>query len=229
MDLWRIGIVGNSNWKQYFDQKAETHGASVKSSDYFDDTSFFVQRDNILNWLGELKDKQILDAGCGVGAFSEPWVRDNTVYGVDFSEKSLEFAADRGLKTLNGDLGALPFESGTFDVVVCIGVIQLIEDYEPIINELARVTRPGGTLLIQTLHKGSLQRKILGLFERSKKFDRMYEMDDLARVFVRAGFTSVEFLKQYHPFQVVTKSNMTGTLADSFCTSFAIRGSKKSG
>ena len=229
MDLWRIGIVGNSNWKQYFDQKAETHGASVKSSDYFDDTSFFVQRDNILNWLGELKDKQILDAGCGVGAFSEPWVRDNTVYGVDFSEKSLEFAADRGLKTLNGDLGALPFESGTFDVVVRIGVIQLIEDYEPIINELARVTRPGGTLLIQTLHKGSLQRKMLGLFERSKKFDRMYEMDDLARVFVRAGFTSVEFLKQYHPFQVVTKSNMTGTLADSFCTSFAIRGSKKSG
>ena len=221
--------MGNSNWKQYFDQKAETHGASVKSSDYFDDTSFFVQRDNILNWLGELKDKQILDAGCGVGAFSEPWVRDNTVSGVDFSEKSLEFAADRGLKTLNGDLGALPFESGTFDVVVCIGVIQLIEDYEPIINELARVTRPGGTLLIQTLHKGSLQRKMLGLFERSKKFDRMYEMDDLARVFVRAGFTSVEFLKQYHPFQIVTKSNATSTLTDSFCTSFAIRGSKKSG
>jgi len=70
---------------------------------------------------------------------------------------------------------------------------------------------------------------LLGLFERSKKFDRMYAMDDLARVFVRAGFTSVEFLKQYHPFQVVTKSNVTGALADLFCTSFAIRGSKSSG
>jgi ubiquinone/menaquinone biosynthesis C-methylase UbiE len=221
--------VENSNWKQYFDQKAATHGASVKSSDYFDDMSFFVQRNHILSWLGELKNKQILDAGCGVGAFSEPWIRDNTVYGVDFSEKSLEFAAARGLKTLTGDLGALPFESGRFDVVVCIGVIQLIEDYEPVIAELARVTKPGGTLLVQTLHKGSLQRKLLGLFERSKKFDQMYAMGDLTRVFSRVGFDSVEFLKQYHPLKVVAKNRTSGTLTDLLCTSFAIRGSKKKG
>ncbi len=220
--------MGNSQWQQYFDQKASTHGASVKSSDYFDDTSFFVQRDHILQWIGPLAGKQILDAGCGVGAFSEPWTRDNSVVGVDFSEKSLEFAAGRGLKTLPADLTALPFAAGSFDLVVCIGVIQLIEKYQPVLAELARVTKPGGMLLVQTLHQGSLQRKLLGMVERSKKFDRMYEMAELRDEYVRLGFASISFLKQYHPLKAVTPSESFGGFTDHFCTSFAIRGIKNS-
>ena len=206
--------MGNSQWQQYFDQKAATHGASVKSSDYFDDDSFFVQRDHILQWIGPLAGKRILDAGCGVGAFSEPWTPANAVVGVDFSEKSLEFAAARGLQTLSADLTALPFESGSFDLVVCIGVIQLIENYQPVLAELARVTKPGGMLLVQTLHQGSLQRKLLGLVERSKKFDRMYEMAELRDEFDRLGFGEASFLKQYHPFKTVASSDSFGGIGD---------------
>lgn len=220
--------MSNSNWKQYFDKKAETHGASVKSSDYFNEESFFMQRDNTLRWLGELKGKTVLDAGCGVGAFSEPLVANNTVYGVDFSVKSLEFAAGRGLITMSEDLTALPFEKGKFDVVLCIGVIQLIEQYVSVIKELARVTKPGGTLLIETLNRGSIQRKLLKLFERSNKFDRMYAMDELKDVFIQHGFEQVEFMKIYHPFKFVTKSSGQGALSGTFCTSFAIKGRKKS-
>lgn len=220
--------MSNSNWKYYFDKKAEVHGASVKSSDYFDDASFFMQRDNTLHWLGEISGRQILDAGCGVGAFSEPLAKQNTVYGVDFSEKSLAFAAGRGLHTVTGDLTALPFENGTFDVVMCIGVIQLIEQHMPVLAELARVTKPGGTLLVQTLHKGSLQRRILGLFEQSKKFDKMYTLGELANAFSLYGFERIEFLKMYHPFPFVTVGKEE-RLTDSFCTSFAIKGSKSIG
>ena len=221
--------MSNSKWKNYFDQKAEHHGSSVKSSDYYDDTSFFMQRDNTLQWLGELKNKEILDAGCGVGAFSEPLVGQNRVYGVDFSEKSLEFAAARGLSTIVGDLTALKFEDGKFDVVLCIGVLQLIEQYMPVIQELSRVTAPGGMLLVQTLHQDSIQRKVLKLFERSKKFDKMYAMDELKRAFLQHGFEHVEFLKMYHPFQFVTKGRGEGILSDMLCTSFAIKGRRRIG
>lgn len=217
--------MSNSKWQQYFDEKASTHGASVKSSDYFDDASFFMQRDHILHWLGDLSGKAILDAGCGVGAFSEPLAGDNVVYGVDFSAKSLEFAAARGLHTRTGDLTALDFVDGTFDVVLCIGVIQLIPGYEQVLQELARVTKPGGTMLIQTLHKDSVQRKLLRLFEQTKKFDRMYAMSELKAVYGTLGFGEVEFLKMYHPFQFVT-SGKAGSLTDLFCTSFAIKGRK---
>ncbi|WP_282937953.1 class I SAM-dependent methyltransferase [Paenibacillus sp. RC67] len=215
------------NWKQYFDNKAETHGASVKSSDYFNEESFFMQRDHTLRWLGDCRGKQILDAGCGVGAFSEPLVKDNTVYGVDFSEKSLEFAAARGLKTMTDDLTALRFENNKFDVVLCIGVIQLIEQYKSVIRELARVTKPGGTLLIETLHKGSIQRKVLRLFEKSKKFDQMYAMDELKKLFIQHGFENIQFLKLHHPFKFVSQSSGEGQLSSMFCTSFAIKGVKK--
>ncbi|SDF29817.1 class I SAM-dependent methyltransferase [Sporolituus thermophilus] len=218
----------SNNWQRYFDQKAQTYGASVKASDYFDDASFFMQRDNILRWLGELRGKEILDAGCGVGAFSEPLTGQNTVYGVDFSEKSLEFAAARGLKVIPGDLMTLPFTDNKFDVVLCIGVIQLIEQYKPVIAELARVTRPGGILLVQTLHKRSLQRKVLGLFE-PKKFDRMYDMDELKQSFTDCGLEAMEFLKMYHPFKFVSQSGDVGAWSDIFCTSFAIKGRKKIG
>lgn len=220
--------MSDSHWRRYFDAKAEVHGASVKASDYYDDASFFMQRHNTLTWLGAMEGKDILDAGCGVGAFSEPLVARNNVYGVDFSEKSLEHAAARGLRTVAGDLTALPFPAGRFDVVLCIGVIQLIGQYMAVIEELARVTKPGGTLLVQTLHKGSLQRKLLGLFEANKKFDRMYGMDELKDAFSRCGFGEISFLKMYHPFRFVTTSS-GGGLADIFCTSFAIKGRKRDG
>lgn len=219
--------MSNTKWKQYFDNKAETHGAAVQSSDYFSDESFFMQRDHTLSWLGTLKGKEVLDAGCGVGAFSEPLVGQNTVYGVDFSVKSLEFAAGRGLKTMPGDLTALEFPNGKFDVVLCIGVIQLIEQYEDVIRELARVTKPGGTLLIETLNKSSVQRKIVTMLEKGKKFDRMYAMDELKQLYVKYGFEQTEFLQLYHPFKFVTKGSGAGMLANSFCTSFAIKGRKK--
>ncbi len=220
--------MSNDAWKNYFDQKAERHGASVKASDYFDDASFFMQRDNTLRWLGAQSGKEILDAGCGVGAFSEPLVKDNTVYGVDFSEKSLAFAAERGLVTQTGDLAALPFADGKFDVVLCIGVIQLIENYRPVLQELARVTKPGGTLLIQTLHRGSIQRKLLKLVETQKKFDKLYSMAELEQVFAECGFEDISFQKLYHPFRFVT-TGAKGALTDLFCTSFAIKGRKKRG
>ncbi|HWQ61537.1 MAG TPA: class I SAM-dependent methyltransferase, partial [Negativicutes bacterium] len=154
-------------------------------------------------------------------------VAANTVHGVDFSAKSLEYAAARGLKTHVGDLAALPFEDGFFDLVLCIGVIQLIDDHLPVLRELARVTKPGGTLLVQTLHRGSLQRKVLAFFEKSHKFDRMYAMDALAADFAACGLGDLEFLKLYHPFRFVTTGG-AGETGDFLCTSFALKGRKKS-
>ncbi|MNR05050.1 hypothetical protein D3C85_1210580 [compost metagenome] len=108
-------------------------------------------------------------------------------------------------------------------------MIQLIEQYRAVISELARVTKPGGTLLIETLHRKSWQRKLLRLFEKTKKFDQMYGMDELKKVFIEHGFEQIEFLKIYHPFPYVTKGSSEWKAYDRLCTSFAIKGIKKHG
>lgn len=218
--------MSDSSWKDYFNNKAKTHGGSVMTSDYFNEKSFYMQRENTLKWLGDLKNKEILDAGCGVGAFSETLVKDNSVYGVDFSEKSLEFAKKRGLNTCTGDLKALPFEDGKFDLVLCIGVIQLIREYEKVIRELARVTRPGGTLLIETLNKNSVQRKVYSFLNRDKKFDLMFSKEELRRLFEGLGFKNIEFMSLYHPADFVTYKKDEGFIDKYFSTSFAIKGEK---
>ena len=220
--------MSDADWKQYFNDKAAAFGGSVKTSDYFNEKSFFIRRDNTLQWLGELKDKEILDAGCGVGAFSEPLVSKNMVCGVDFSEKSLEFAKQRGLKGYCGDLGQLPFEDGKFDLILCIGVIQHIKEYKKIIVELGRVVKPGGTLLIETLNKFSVQRKLLDFIGKSNKnFDLMFGKEELKSLLVSLGFEDIEFMSMYHPMEFVTYSKNEGIINKYFSTSFAIKGRKR--
>lgn len=219
--------MSDAGWKQYFNKKAETYGESVMTSDYFNEKSFYLQRENTLKWFGEIKNKTVLDAGCGVGAFTETLVKDNKVYGVDFSEKSLEYAKKRGLDTICADLKALPFEDGKFDIVLCIGVIQLISGYEDILKELARVTKPGGVVLIETLNKSSIQRKVLMAVDKTKKFDRMYDMSELKEVYEKLGLSNIEYMNIYHPLEKVSYSSNMSIFKKYFSTSFAIKGEKK--
>lgn len=219
--------MSDINWKQYFNSKADKFGASVMTSDYFNEKSFYIQRQNTLKWLGDIKKCNVLDAGCGVGAFSETLVKDNSVYGADFSEKSLEFAKQRGLNTYCGDIGDLPYEEGKFDLVLCIGVIQLIKEYERVIKELSRVTKPGGTLLIETLNTHSMQRKLHSVFDKTKKFDLMFDATQLEGIFKKYGFEHIEFMNIFYPLNYVSYTKNYGTTAKYLSTSFAIKGIKR--
>lgn len=219
--------MSQSSWKEYFDAKANTHGGSVMTSDYFNEKSFYIQRENTLKWLGNLEGKKILDAGCGVGAFCENLVGKNEVHGADFSEKSLEYASKRGLIPYCGDLCKLPYEKNTFDLSICIGVIQLIPEYKKVLKELTRVVKPGGTLLIETLNGDSLIRKLYGMVNKKKSFDLMFSKQDLIKVFEELGYKDIEFLTLYQPLSCVTKEKKPSLFDSSFGTSFAIKGVKK--
>jgi len=96
--------------------------------------------------------ERVLDSGCGAGAFAfaiAPLVR--SVIGIDLSAGLI--AAGRELAPANcelmvGDATALPFEYGSFDIVGCMRVLHHAHRPELIVSELARVTRPGGRILL---------------------------------------------------------------------------------
>jgi ubiquinone/menaquinone biosynthesis C-methylase UbiE len=97
-------------------------------------------------------DERALDVGCGTGALAyalAPLVGE--VVGVDSSEEYLSAAredAPEGCTFVLGDAEALPFPYGDFDLVGCLRVLHHVNRPELVVSEIARVTRPGGRILI---------------------------------------------------------------------------------
>lgn len=95
-----------------------------------------------------------LDAGCGDGRYLAALAAElpERVAGVDISERILETARAQAPRAelRQANLERLPFADGEFDLVLSSQVIEHVLDREGAAAELARVLRPGGTLVIST-------------------------------------------------------------------------------
>jgi 2-polyprenyl-6-hydroxyphenyl methylase/3-demethylubiquinone-9 3-methyltransferase len=109
----------------------------------------------------------VLDIGCGGGLLAEEFARLGcAVIGVDPSRRSLvaarAHAASQGLGVgyhcATGE--ALPFADESFDVVYCCDVLEHVNDVPQVIAETARVLRPGGTYLYDTINR-TLRSRVL--------------------------------------------------------------------
>jgi SAM-dependent methyltransferase len=112
--------------------------------------------------------RRALDAGCGTGSFLLPLARrlvpaGATVIGLDLSEWTLGQARSRvqveGLpvECMIGDVEALPFDDGQFDLVLANYMLYHVPNLDRAIAELRRVLRPGGTLLAATNGQGHMR------------------------------------------------------------------------
>jgi SAM-dependent methyltransferase len=103
---------------------------------------------------------RVLELGCGAGTYVRLLVkRGHPTVGLDYSVPSLGRAVDADPGRLGryvaGDAYALPFASGSFDGVVCIGVLQALASPEGALGEITRVLAPKGRLVVETLNPWS--------------------------------------------------------------------------
>ncbi len=91
---------------------------------------------------------RILDVGCGTGANLEMLSNFGEAEGVDVSDEALTYCQSKGLKVKKGLAEDLPFEDGAFDIVTGLDVIEHLDDDVAGLEEMFRVTRRGGKLLI---------------------------------------------------------------------------------
>lgn len=116
----------------------------------------------ILELVGDVSGCRILDVGCGDGEFAlELTRRGAIVTGIDASAEMIE-AASGLAKRHNADIAFqvamaehLPFPAEQFDVVTAITILCFVDDAAPVFQEIARVLRPGGRLVIGELGKWS--------------------------------------------------------------------------
>jgi 2-polyprenyl-3-methyl-5-hydroxy-6-metoxy-1,4-benzoquinol methylase len=100
--------------------------------------------------------KRVLDAGCGVG-YGTSYLAEHGaahVTGVDIDADSVAYAQERyaapNVEFLVGDLRALGLDAASFDAVVSFEVIEHLREQEAFVDELARVLRPDGVLVLST-------------------------------------------------------------------------------
>ncbi|MFF3762768.1 class I SAM-dependent methyltransferase [Streptomyces sp. NPDC001922] len=97
----------------------------------------------------------VLDIGCGDGSAAATAARvlaGHRIVGVDWSQDALRRAAPRIPRVVRGELtgGGLPFASAGADAVLFSEVIEHLVDPDSALEELHRVLRPGGDLLLST-------------------------------------------------------------------------------
>lgn len=114
--------------------------------------------------------KKVLDIGCYDGSISVLYKNEgrNDVEGVDISEHAVELAKQKGIKAQVADLeNGLPFPDAFFDVVVAGEVIEHVLNIDFLLDEIKRVLKPRGFIVITTPNLASLGRRILLLFGRN--------------------------------------------------------------
>jgi 2-polyprenyl-6-hydroxyphenyl methylase/3-demethylubiquinone-9 3-methyltransferase len=108
-----------------------------------------------------LRDRKILDVGCGGGLLSEAMAaKGASVTGVDLAEASLEVARlhvrQSGLhveyRNISVEILATQ-EAGSFDVVTCMEMLEHVPDPESVVRACTRLVRPGGTVFFSTLNR----------------------------------------------------------------------------
>jgi SAM-dependent methyltransferase len=92
---------------------------------------------------------KVLDAGCGSGRMLQELAAYGEVSGIELDQDAAAFAASRGHGEVRvGRLEELPWEPDTFELIICLDVIEHTAHDRRTLAELRRVCRPGGWLLV---------------------------------------------------------------------------------
>jgi 2-polyprenyl-6-hydroxyphenyl methylase/3-demethylubiquinone-9 3-methyltransferase len=117
-----------------------------------------------LNFIHEkvnLKNKKVLDVGCGGGILSESMAKLGAeVTGIDMGEKVIRIAELHALQSkLNIDYQCASIESialknnASFDVITCMEMLEHVPDPSIIVSLCAKLLKPGGTLFMSTINR----------------------------------------------------------------------------
>jgi SAM-dependent methyltransferase len=150
--------------------------------------------------------ERLLDVGCGEGTLQRLCPgRYPFLVGAEGDAGAARAARAHGVRVQCADLDAphLPYRDAAFDAAACLDVLEHVLDPRHLLDELARVLRPGGVLVLTTPNirfYPFLVALIGGRFPRTSGDPRGYDgghlhyftFADVQRLLVEAGFAVIE-------------------------------------
>jgi ubiquinone/menaquinone biosynthesis C-methylase UbiE len=146
------------------------HDSEAASRAYYDDFSDWYERERGRGYHRMLDDlemricaplatgRRVLEAGCGTGLILGRLAQHaDSAWGVDLSAGMVRLAKQRGLNVVLGSVTDLPFADESFDLVCSFKVLAHVPEIGRAIAEIARVTRPGGQMVLEFYNPWSLR------------------------------------------------------------------------
>jgi len=162
---------------------------------------WFVARRRLLESLIEDISREynrptILDVGCGTGINFSVLSKYGDTFSSDASEEALSFSKSRGIDGLvRSQVESLPFVSSTFNIVTALDVLEHIDDDLKALDELLRISKDGGVLVITVPAYGFLWSE----HDEALHHRRRYAASELRNKLTNAGF-EVERITYYITF-----------------------------
>lgn len=148
------------------------------------------------------KNDSVLECACGTGAITEEIAKKcRQVLATDFAEGMLKRASKKCRKYANTsfrqeDITDIKCEDESFDKVVAGNVIHLLPEPEKALDELLRVVRPGGKVIIPTyinMARDSSGFAVKFIEKLGAEFKRQFDIDSYKKFFEDKGFKDVDF------------------------------------
>jgi SAM-dependent methyltransferase len=164
-------------WREYLDKYASIYWAA--------------RAPHVFAALNQPLESLVLDLGCNTGKWSRELARKKlNVIGVDLDlgalrEGNIQNTENWRPQFANASAEALPLSSGKFDAVICLDMLDIVPDDCRAIQEIYRVLKPGGQLIITVLSR--LRRHTLTRISFAEHI-RNYTYDELSYLLEQNGF-----------------------------------------
>jgi len=143
------------------------------------------------------KENRLLDIGCGAGnlllaARKNGW----NAQGLEVAEQATEHVRKLGFEVFQGELQQAEFRSQHFDVITAAEILEHLSEPRLLVQEVARVLRPGGLFWTTTPHARGLSARVLGLEWRCvwpPEHLQLFSVGGMKALLRDAGFRQIRF------------------------------------
>ena len=207
LDASRARLAARRASEKALFQSVETHVSEevykrqfgIRAKNWHDSAVWLTDEKLLTHHVEHLKmddDALVLDVCCGSGVVGAAFKgKVGRVIGLDLTPQMIELARERLDAVPQGNVYALPFREGSFDLVVTREVLHLLPHPDKPVSEIFRVLKPGGQFIVgQILPYGPEDGAWMYRIFKKKQplIFNMFQEDDFIRLLLGRGFVDLQ-------------------------------------